>query len=847
MRLIHSILFNIFLVLCSTGLFAQSNNATLFGKVTDQDGKPVELANISLKNSNIGTVSNRDGAYLLRIPAKKSVVIVFSEIGYGSVEKTIMASEEQRFEMNVSLKQSNQEIGEIQITQHRRNKTNMDRIDSKYLTSMTDAGTGGVEALIKTLPGVSSNNELSSQYTVRGGNFDENLVYVNDIEVYRPQLIRAGQQEGMSFINSDMVSSIEFSAGGFDAKYGDKMSSVLDIRYRKPTGFAGTASASLLGGSLQLEGLSKNGKFSHITGVRYKTNRYLLGTLDEKGEYNPRFIDIQTYLTYKFNKKFDLSFLGNLAQNQYNFIPQTRKTSFGTFNQAYNATVYFEGQEVDKFATMTGALVANYHPGEKLNMKLIASAFNSKEEETYDILGQYYLNELEKNLGSENLGDSVLNVGIGTFLNHARNYLNATVYSLEHKGAYNSTSHLLNWGIKAQVEKIDDRMNEWILRDSTGYSIPRDQYDPDKPYDPQAITKINLFSTTLTKNKMNSTRLTGYVQDTYQIPISQGSLYATAGIRSQYWSFSNEILISPRVILRYYPAWNSNFVFHLSGGIYDQPSFYKELKDRKGLIYPNTKAQRSAQVVLGSDYIFRAWDRPFKFTSELYYKNMWKLIPYQIDNVRIRYLPNEQAKGYATGLDMKINGEFVSGIESWASLSLMKTEEDILGDFYTVDYNASGQIIHPGVTVDDVTVRTGKIYPGYIPRPTDQRFNFSVFFQDYFPGNPTWKMHLTAFYGSRLPTGPPNSDRYMDQFRIPPYRRIDLGFSKVLINQDHKTYRYKALNGIKDMWVSLEVFNLLGINNTISYLWVANNKGDMFGVPNYLTKRKLNLKLTVKF
>ena len=818
MRSIKSFLFQFLLILSAASVFAQSNNATLFGKVTDENGKPVELANISLKNSTIGTVSNRDGEYLLRIPAKRTVVIAYSMIGYQMVEKTITATEEQRINIDVVLRQIDQEIGEVQVTEHRRKKTNMDRIDAKYLTSITDAGTGGVEALIKTLPGVSTNNELSSQYSVRGGNFDENLVYVNDIEVYRPMLIRAGQQEGMSFINSDMVSSIEFSAGGFDAKYGDKMSSVLDIKYRKPTEFAGSASVSLLGGSLQLEDLSKNGKFSHITGIRYKTNRYLLGTLDEKGEYNPRFVDAQTYLTYKFSKAFDVSFLGNVAQNQYNFIPQTRKTSFGTWNQAYNATVYFEGQEVDKFATVTGALVANYHPGDRLNMKFIASAFHSKEEETYDIKGDYYLNELERNLGSDNLGDSVLNIGIGTFINHARNYLSANVYSLEHKGAYNSESHLLNWGIKAQIEMIDDRMNEWVLRDSTGYSLPHKQFDPSKPYDPNAKQELRLYSTTNTDHSMSSARFTAYIQDTYQIPINKGALYATGGIRAQYWSFSDEFLLSPRGTFRYYPDWNANFVFHLSGGVYTQPAFYKELKDRNGIIYPNTKAQRSTQVLFGTDYIFRAWDRPFKFSSEAYFKVMKNLTPYQIDNVRIRYLPNQTANGYATGLDMKVNGEFVSGIESWASLSIMKTEEDILKDGH-----------------------------GYIPRPTDQRFNFSVFFQDYFPGNPTWKMHLTAFYGSRLPTGPPNSERYMDQFRIPPYRRIDLGFSKVLINQDHKDFRYKAFNSIKDMWLSLEVFNLLGINNTISYLWVANNTGDLFGVPNYLTKRKLNLKLTVKF
>lgn len=804
MRLIKILPIIFLFILIHTGLQAQNTNATLTGKVTDEHGKPLELANISVKNSTTGTTSSSNGSYLLKIPSGKNITIVYSIVGYQTVEKSIRAAERQKIEFNISLKQSDQEIDEVKVTQLRRNKTNMNRIDTKYITQIADAGTGGVEALIKTLPGVSSNNELSSQYSVRGGNFDENLVYINDVEVYRPMLTKSGQQEGMSMINSDMVSSIDFSAGGFDAKYGDKMSSVLDIKYRKPTAFAGSASASFLGATVHVEDASKDGKFTHISGLRYKTNRYLLGTLDAKGEYNPNFIDFQTYLTYRFNKSFDISFLGNLGRNQYNFIPQTRETSFGTINQVYKSTIYFEGQEADNYTTSTGALVGNYHPGANLNLKFIASAFHSKEAETYDILGQYYIKEFGGETNDDN--DSTLITGIDTFLNHARNYLNVNVYAFEHKGAYNSEHHLLNWGAKIQQEKIDDQMNEWILRDSTGYSIP---YHGDK---------LELNSSTNMKYNTNSARATAFIQDTYQIPINKGALYLTAGLRSQYWSYSGEFLISPRGTLRYYPAWNSNFVFHLSGGIYDQPAFYKELKDRNGVIYPNTKAQRSTQVVLGSDYIFKAWDRAFKFSSEMYYKYFSNLTPYQIDNVRIRYLPDQQATGYTTGLDMKVNGEFVSGVESWASLAVMKTEEDVLNDGH-----------------------------GYIPRPTDQRFSFSVFFQDYLPGNPTWKMNLTAFYGSRLPTGPPNSKRYQDVFRIPPYRRIDLGFSKVLISPDHKQFRNKTFDHIKDMWVSLEVFNLLDISNTISYLWVSNNSGDMFAVPNYLTRRKLNLKLTVKF
>ncbi len=796
-------LLNIFF---SSGVLSQSNNATIFGQISSENGEKLEMVSISMKKFPIGTTTNRNGEYLLRIPAKKKVTVVFSMIGYLPVEKEINAKEEEKIEINLSLMKSNQKINEVTVAGQRKNKGNISRVDPKFLNNMPNASSGSVEALIKTLPGVSSNNELSSQYSVRGGNFDENLVYVNDIEVYRPFLIRAGQQEGLSFINSDMVSSIGFSAGGFDAKYGDKMSSVLDIKYRKPVEFQGSAAISFLGGSFHLEDVSKNKKLSHITGFRYKTNRYLLNSLDEKGEYDPNFTDFQTYITYSFSSRFDVSFLGNLARNRYHFIPQTRETKFGTWNNALNATIYFEGQEIDKFTTRTGAVSANYHPSSNLSMKLIASAFNSTEKESYDILGEYYLNELERDMGSEETGDSVMNLGTGAFLNHARNDLEANVYSLSHKGAFNSEKHLLNWGAKLQIEEVDDYMNEWTFRDSAGYSLP---YSPEK---------VKLYRTVFTDFSLHSVRFSGYIQDTYKLPVSSGELYLTAGIRSTWWDYNNELLFNPRVSLCYYPGWQANISFRLSAGVYNQPPFYKELKDPEGNINPDVKAQKSQQFVIGSEYIFQAWDRPFKFTSELYYKNLSHLIPYKIDNVRIRYLSDQESKGYAAGIDMKVNGEFVSGIESWASLSLMKTEEDVQGDGH-----------------------------GYIPRPTDQRVNFSIFFQDYFPGNPGYKMHMAAYFGSRLPAGPPNLERYMDVFRMPSYRRVDIGFSKILISEEHRFTQMRFLNQVKEMWLGLEVFNLLGIKNTISYFWVSSNSGDQYGVPNYLTGRKLNLKLSVKF
>jgi hypothetical protein len=803
--MIKKLYFLVFLLVTAIAGFSQSNNATLRGVVRDENGQPLDMVNIALKDYPLGTSSNREGKFLLRIPAEREIVVVFSSLGYGTFIDTLNAKAEENIFSEIILPATDLKLAEVIVTEQRRNGGNVTRIDPRFMDVMPDAATGGVEALIKTLPGVSTNNELSSQYTVRGGNFDENMVYVNDIEIYRPFLIRAGQQEGLSFINSDMVSTIDFSAGGFDARYGDKMSSVLDIKYRKPSEFRGSASMSLLGATAHFEDVALKGRLAHISGIRYKTNSYMLGGLDEKGEYDPKFIDFQTYITYRFSENFDLSILGNVAQNQYRFVPQTRQTTFGTWQTPLNTTIYFEGQEIDDFSTYLGALSANYHPNLNLNLKFIVSAFNTSEEETYDIMGQYYLNELERNMSSEEFGDSVLNLGVGTFLNHARNYLDANVYSFSHKGAYNSDNHLLNWGIKFQHEQFEDKINEWIYRDSTGYSIP------------YSDNEVLLYFTLNTGNQISSNRITGHFQDTWSVPVNSGDLYFTGGIRFNYWDFNDEFLVSPRISISYFPEWESKISFSLSGGMYHQSPFFKELKNRDGSINYDTKAQRSYQIVAGSDYVFTAWDRPFRFTTEAYYKYMNRLIPYQVENVQIRYLGEQEAVGYATGLDMKVNGEFVSGVQSWASLSFMKTEEDILNDGH-----------------------------GYIPRPTDQWMNFSLFFQDYFPGNPSWKMQLSGFYGARLPTGPPNSERYQDVFRMPSYRRVDLGFSKVIISPSNPM-KNNVFRHINDMWVSLEVFNLLNINNTISYFWVSSIQGDQFAVPNYLTDRKFNLKLTVKF
>lgn len=811
----------LFLFITSISLLVsgQSNNATLKGVILDQDGNPLDMVNISLKDYVLGTSSNRDGNFTLRIPAQKNIIVIYSSLGYYSTSDTIFAKVEENVFRNVKMFEKDLQLAEVVISQNRREGGNVTRIDPRMTDVMPASASGAVEAIIKTLPGVSTNNELSSQYTVRGGNFDENMVYVNDVEIYRPFLIRSGQQEGLSFINSDLVSTIEFSAGGFDAKFGDKMSSVLDIKYRKPSDFRGSASVSLLGATAHFEDVALKGKLSHISGIRYKTNRYLLGSLDEQGEYDPEFFDFQTYITYQVSDKLNISFLGNVAQNQYNFIPQTRETTFGTWEAPLNTRIYFNGQEMDDFQTFLGAFTTNYHPSINLNLKFIASAYYAIEQETYDISGDYYLNQLERNMSSKEFGDSILNLGVGSFLNHARNNLDATVYSFSHRGAFNSKNHLVNWGLKFQHEAINNKINEWIFRDSTGYSIP------------YSDTEVNLYFTLNSKNSISSNRLTGFVQDTWSAPVSSGDLYITGGVRFNYWDYNNELLISPRATMSYFPEWEKKISFRLSAGMYYQSPFFKELMFSDGSLNSNPKAQRSYQIVAGSDLIFTAWDRPFRLTSEAYYKYMDRLIPYQIDNVRIRYLSEEKAVGYATGLDMKINGEFVSGLQSWASLSFMSARENIFGDNHWETNKEGDQVL---------------IGEGFIPRPTDQWVNFSLFFQDYLPGNPSYKMQLSGFYGSRLPTGPPNGERYQDTYRMPAYRRIDLGFSKVLISAANPVNR-NLLRHVNDMWLSLEVFNLLNIKNTISYFWVSSLYGDQFAVPNYLTSRKVNLKLTVKF
>ena len=811
------ILFIVLFIILKLSLISQ----TIEGKITDFNLNPLAAVNISIIDQNGGLISDNDGLYKVNIKANRSYVIAFSFIGYETEKIRVpMLKKGQKYTLNISLKESNTLLDDIIVKDQKSRKNNLSRIKTKHVEVIPGSG-GGIESVLKTLPGVSSANELSSQYSVRGGNFDENLVYVNGIEVYRPFLIHSGQQEGLSFVNTDLVGSILFSAGGFSAKYGDKMSSVLDIKYKQPKKTASSLSLSLLGGSAHLEGISKNRRFSYLLGIRHKSNQYLLSSLDTEAEYVPRFSDLQTYLNYKINTNWDISLLTNISKNQYQMIPQDRNTDFGTFNEALRLTVFFEGQELDKYETYFGALSTRFNPNTKVQLELTGSAFQTFEQENFDILGEYWLYQLDNNLGSDNFGDVAFDRGVGKYIKHARNSLDARVINFSHKGNYNNNDISLVWGLKFQNEDINDRISEWTLIDSAGFTLPH-------PYDSIGSTsnsdqQVLMNEILKTDINISSTRQSGYLE--YSQDLNNFSL--NAGTRSSYWSYNEELLVSPRISLAYAPNWEKDVVFRLASGIYYQSPFYKELRYPDGRLNNNIESQKSIHYVIGSDYLFYKWGRPFKWITELYYKKLNNLIPYKVDNVRIQYLAENNSKGYATGVDFKINGEFVSGVESWASLSIMQTEEDIIGDSY-IDEN--------GNTIE----------PGYIPRPTDQRVNFSLFFQDYIPGNLNYKMHLNMIYGSGLPFGPPKSEKYEDILRIPDYRRVDIGFSAIL-KSENKRSKVNFMNVFNSAWLSVEVFNLLDINNTISYLWVSDVGGRQYAVPNYLTRRQVNLKLILRF
>lgn len=793
--------------------------AYINGKVTNERGRGVEAITVAVVGTAIGTTTDRKGTYNLEVPAGTEVTVAYSSLGYETRTEVINLAAGQTREINMRLNETSKQLEEFTKTETRRDEAGNIKIDVRKSDLLPTVGFGsGVEALIKTYVG--SNNEMTSQYNVRGGNYDENLVYVNDFEIYRPFLTRSGQQEGMSFVNADLVSGVNFSIGGFQSKYGDKMSSVLDVNYKTPTEFGGRAVASLLGASLALEGASKNQKLTWLFGARQKSNQYLLRSQPVQGVYNPSFTDVQADIKYQLTKKWEVELIGNYARNRFRFIPEEQTSSFGLINKAYQLRVFYDGEEIDQFDSRFGGISTTYKPNNKLRLKLLASGFQTNERETYDISGEYLLGELETDLGKENFGQLKTYLGTGIIHNYARNYLKVNVGDFAHRGSYDGGKHFVQWGLGGSITSISDKLNEWERRDSAGFTQP---FDMDK----LELTKVFTSATDL-----NYIRYTGYLQDNFRFSDSL-DLTASVGVRFNYSTLNGEVLVSPRAHLAYRPKWKSDIVFKLAGGLYQQPPFYREMRDLNGNVNKDLKAQKSFHILLGSDYNFEGWGRPFKLTTEVYYKGLWDVVPYEYDNVRIRYFGKNNAIGRIYGGEVRIYGDIVKNATSWISVGIMRAQEDITDDKI---------VLKDGNGADSAT-----IYPGYIPRPSDQRFMLGMYFEDYLPRNNNYKMHLNLMYSSGLPFGPPDQNRYGDTLRLPQYIRVDIGFSALLLDGSKHTDK-RLLNSFKKIWFSAEVFNLLGIQNTLSYTWIQDQTSGMtFAVPNRLTRRLINVKLIVDF
>ena len=808
------------LILISFLLFAISLSAQqkvrIYGYIIDSNNRGIESAVVFVENSKVGATTNQNGYYDLNIEAEDSVTLVYSMLGHETIRRTISLSK-RVLQITVVLPFVSKEISEVEIIGYRRQISTIEMLDpTKYRLMPNTAG--GIESLLITFSGVTSNNELSSQYNVRGGSYDENSVYVNGIEVYRPLLVRSGEQEGLSFINPDMVQSLGFSSGGFEAKYGDKMSSVLDIRYKEPTENEATVSAGLLGASAYV-GLAGK-KMTQLHGIRYKTSEYLLGTLDTKGEYKPSFLDYQTYLTYKIAPKWDVSFLGNFSQNSYKFTPTKRETTFGTLAIPRYLKILFEGWEKDLFRTYFGAFTLSHRPNDKLKLNLSSSAYHTNENVTYDITGNYWLNEkkMDLNLSEEERIGALL--GVGKFHEHARNYLRATVANIAHSGEYNiEKTHSIQWGVTSQWEIISDKINEWEWRDSVGYSLP--------------YNSSQLSSNLKSNNKLNTWRGLAYLQETYKWESDAGRWTAIGGLRANYWTYNNELLVSPRASLAFFPYWDKDFSFRFATGLYYQAPFYKEMRkietDDSGNDYvelnSDIKAQRSAHFILGGDHYFRAWGRPFKFTAETYLKLIDRAVSYTVKNVDIRYSGENDSRAYTMGADLKLFGELVPGVDSWINFSLMNSKEDLL--------NVSH---HRG----DKTLE-------WLPRPNEQRYVISMMLQDYLPNNPKYKLQLRLIWADGLSLGPPNNINYRSAFRSPAYRRVDIGASRVFSAGTDKIMDSPMLRFAKNIWLNLEVFNLFDIANTNSYYWVTDIENNQTAAPNQLTRRLYNFKIIIDF
>ena len=820
---INKLLITLLFLFVGSSVFAQ--NARVKGIILDENNNPVENVNIAYGTKS--TVTNSNGFYTLTVPANKKITLVFTHVSLKKTTALLELKPNEDFEFNVTMNEKAEQMGEVIITANNRKRVQgITTIDPEVIRRIPGAN-AGIENILKTLPGVYSNNELSTQYAVRGGNYDENLVYVNEIEVYRPFLVRSGQQEGLSFTNTDLVQNVDFSAGGFQSKYGDKLSSVLDITYRRPTKFGVAAEASLLGGSLAVDAVSKNQKWSAITGVRYRNNSLLVNSQQTETNFKPTFADVQTNVIYNASTKWQWSFLGNISQNKYNYQPLSRQTNFGTIDEPIALQVYYEGQEKDKYDTYFGAFKTTFKASDNFTLKFIGSAYHTLEQEYFDIYAGYYLGEVDSNLGSETFGGVTFSRAIGTQLNHARNDLDALIVNAEVKGFHDVKKNQIEWGFKYTREDIRDRVVEWEVIDSAGFSInppnlnlPTNQ----QPYHPY-IGPLVPFQNVRALNFATIDRFSGYAQLNRKTKLGNHDVWLNIGARMHQWKVSgatvegkSQIELSPRGQFAIKPDWDKDMVFRFSTGLYVQPPSYRELRDSTGTVLPNVKAQKSIHFVLSNDYSFKMWNRPFKLVTEAYYKILTDVNPYTLDNVRIRYAADNNATAFAQGLDVRLNGEFVPGTESWFSFGYLKTEENIDNK-------------------------------GFIPRPTDQRLKFGILFQDYMPNLPSVKLYLNLVYNTGLPGGSPSyADPYVYQNRMRDYRRADVGFFKVLTDNNKNLPNGHWLKKFKDLSVGMEIFNLFNNLNAITNTWVRDvYTKNQYGIPNFMTTRVFNFKITARF
>ena len=793
---------SLLLLIASAG-YAQ---VKIFGKVIDAEEQPIEFATVRIAGTAVGATTGLDGSYSLSVAESDTIEIIFTCIGYKE-HKQKLISPSGNVNVNAKLFKTTRELEAIEVTEYKKQTGGMQTLDAGQLKVGPNASGNAVEGLLTTIAGVSSKDEMSSQYSVRGGSYDENSVYINGIEVYRPQLISSGQQEGLSIINPSLVGSIEFSTGGFSAEYGDKMSSVHDITYRQPESIEGNVAASLMGAEAATG--QSTGKFSQLHGIRYKRNTTLLSSLETKGEYDPSFFDYQTNLRLKLNDQWNISFLGNIAMNNYKFTPKTRSTSFGTSQNVKEFTVYFDGKEQDRFETYFGALELNYDVNKSTGFTLLASGFLTNELVAYDISGEYWLDEAGTNDGENSVGGEI---GVGKYLEHSRNRFQAGVFTLGLKGHTSLNWHNLQYGLEYRNQQIYDRTSEWEQRDSAGYSLPN------------INNKLEMIYNLTSKHDLTTNKLSWYAQDTYRLMVNAGLFTFNGGLRMSYWDFNNEFLVSPRISIGYIPEFNNSLSFRLSGGLYYQSPFYKEFRETKtdenGNSYAelnrDIKSQRSIQLILGGDYTFRALDRPFKITAEAYYKKLDDIIPYELDNLKIVYSGRNEADGFIAGIDFKFFGQFVPGTDSWFSFSLMKTQENLNG------------------------VK--------VPRPTDQRYSFGVFFNDYFPKFPKLKFSLKGIISDGFPMTPPQVSRDVSYFRAPAYKRLDIGFQYQLVGGEKDGVRpYNFWRHFKSIWIGVDVINLFDFSNVSSYYWVTDVNNIQYAVPNYLTRRQFNVNLSVAF